>query len=314
MRQKWDSGLIVRTIRGLYDAGEDVSYKSMLRRNQPLVLAARFHFKGGYREAVETAGIDYDAIKRCPRWTAAKVIRTIRDAARRGLPLNRDAVTRRKDELGRAAMAAVRERLFGSWNDALFAAGLDPQQVVRRRPWSRISVLHALSTRQRQGLALNGSAIQKEIPSLYFAAVRHFGSYDEALRAAAIDPQQVRRVQRWSRTRINQRLREIQREHGWAGHALLKLLDPGLLSAVRRAYGTYTAAAGQLRLRTRRPLDARQYRLFAETQEVTQEVTQETPDGGDAPRRVPDLHAERARRVRRMPADEPQASLFGIAG
>ena len=260
-RQKWDSGLVARTIRQLFEQGEDVSYGKMVKSHQPLVLAARSYF-GSYKKAVETAGIDYAAIRLRPKWTAVKVIQLVRDAAENGTALNHRAVFDRGDDLGKAAIAASRDRLFGSWSDALFAAGLNPADIARQKKWSANTVLHVLSARRTLGQPLNGAAVQKEVPSLYMAAMRFFGNYDAALTAAAMNPDEIRRIKRWTRARVVRGLREFQSRHGWISYRSLHRGDESLLSATRRFFGTFTAAAEQLRLNTKRPADDRQGWLF----------------------------------------------------
>jgi len=268
IRQKWDSGLVARTIRQLHEQGVDVSYGSMVKSHQALVLAAR-HYFGSYKLAVETAGIDYASIRLRPKWTAVKVIKMVRDAAETGVPLNHRAVFDRGDDLGKAAIAAARSRLFGSWDDALFAAGLDPDKIARQKKWSANTVLHVLSARRALNQPLNGAAVQKEIPSLYMAASRWFGSYDKALSAAAIDLDHIRLVKKWTRARVVRGLREFQSRHGWISYRTLQRGDEPLLSATRRFFGTFTRAAEELRLKTARPADDFQGWLFTKPEANT---------------------------------------------
>jgi len=268
-RQKWDSGLVARTIRQLHEQGVDVSYGSMVKSHQPVVLAAR-HYFGSYKLAVETAGIDYASIRLRPKWTAVKVIKMVRDAAETGVALNHRAVFDRGDDLGKAAIAASRTRLFGSWDDTLFAAGLDPKKIARQKKWSANTVLHVLSARRSLNQPLNGAAVQKEIPSLYMAAVRWFGSYDQALAAAAINPDQVRLIKKWTRARVVRGLREFQTLHGWISYRSLHRADEALLSATRRFFGTFTQAAGELRLKTTQPAEDRQGWLFLKPEPAVQ--------------------------------------------
>ena len=90
----------------LYKQKKDLSYNAMTRRMQPLVSAAAYHF-GSYRKAVERAGIDYAAVTRRPRWTRQMIIGLIKDARRSGDDLHWSAVTKRRDELGKAAFASL---------------------------------------------------------------------------------------------------------------------------------------------------------------------------------------------------------------
>src|SRR5437588_11315244 len=123
-RIAWDKERIVHTLRQLHKRGEDLSYNKLAKRHQSLVSAAAYHF-GSYRAAVERAGIDYAAVTRRPRWNKQLIITQIKQARRNGQDLHWSAVTKRRDELGMAAIASLQARLFGRWDRALQAAGLD---------------------------------------------------------------------------------------------------------------------------------------------------------------------------------------------
>src|SRR5436305_1303089 len=183
----WDKDQIVRELRKLHRAGADLSYNALAKQKQSLVSAAAYHF-GSYRKAVERAGVDYADVIRRPRWDKPSIIRLIKEGKRRGEDLHWSAVTKRRDELAKAAFASLQPRLFGSWDRALHAAGLDADEVNRYRKWDRDSVVYELRSRVSDGEALNSGAIQRDDSGLHAAAVRHFGSYDTALRAAKVDP------------------------------------------------------------------------------------------------------------------------------
>jgi hypothetical protein len=62
------------------------------------------------------------------RWSRRAVLTAIADRRGRGRPLHYSAVVAEDEPLLGAA-----RRLFGSWNDALRAAGLDPEKVRNLR-------------------------------------------------------------------------------------------------------------------------------------------------------------------------------------
>lgn len=189
---KWTKPAIVKRLRQLHRGGADLSYNAMTRRHQAVVSAAAYHF-GSYRAAVLKAGIDYAEVTRRPRWTRQRIIRLIKQARRREEDLHWSAVVRRRDDLGRAAFAALQKRLFGSWARALHAAGLDADEIGLYRSWCKHTVVWELRARRADGEALNSGALQAEDPALHAAAVRHFGSYDRALRGARLNPADHRR-------------------------------------------------------------------------------------------------------------------------
>lgn len=237
----WDRQRIVHKLKQLHRAGKNLSYNAMARSNQPLLSAAAYHF-GSYRKAIESAGIDYAQITRRPRWTRQSIIQLIKISRRKGEDLNWASVTRRRDELGKAAFASLQPRLFGTWDRALHAAGLDAEDVSCYRSWSRNDILFNLRELHQAGEPLNSGAIQSEDPGLHAAAVRYFGSYDAALRAAKINPDSVRRRQTWTPGRIKATLRSIGRRKRVISSSKIRRDHPALYGAAIRHFGSFAKA------------------------------------------------------------------------
>jgi len=239
-RLSWDKPEILQTLKKLHKDGKDLSYTQLAKRMQPLVSAAAYHF-GSYRAAVEKAGIDYADVVRRPRWTKQHIIKLIKQAKREGDDLHWSAVTKRGDELGRAAFASLQKRLFGSWDRALHGAGLDADEISQYRKWDKNGIIFELKGRFREKEPLNSGAVQKDDPGLHAAAVRHFGSYDSALRAAKVDPAKIRRRQRWSKEEVNKQLKAFSRKHD-VTDAALRQHAPALYGAVLRFYKSVAGA------------------------------------------------------------------------
>jgi hypothetical protein len=238
---RWTKDEIVKAVKKFYAQGKDLSYNAMARRQQALVSAAAYHF-GSYRKAVERAGVDYAEVTRRPRWTKPKIIALIKGGKRAGHDLHWSAVTRRRDELGRAAFASLQPRLFGSWDKALTAAGLDADDVNRYRKWDRANILFELKGRHKDRTPLNSGAIQRDDPGLHAAAVRHFGGYDAALKAAKIDPAAVRERRRWDASQVTKALKAAKRAGDKLSDSAVRKQHPALYGAAVRLFGSFTAA------------------------------------------------------------------------
>jgi len=142
---------------------------------QSLVSASAYHF-GSYRIAVEQRGSTTRQVARRPRWSKTVIIKLIKEARRADRELHWSAVCKRRDDLGRAAFAALQPRLFGSWDRALHAAGLDADDINQYRKWTKDTVVTELRARHRESMPLNSGAIQKDDPGLHAArgsAFRH---------------------------------------------------------------------------------------------------------------------------------------------
>lgn len=238
---RWTKDEIVKAVKKLHAQRRDLSYNAMARRQQALVSAAAYHF-GSYRKAVERAGVDYAEVTRRPRWTKQRIIALIKGSRRDGHDLHWSAVTKRRDELGRAAFASLQPRLFGSWDRALTAAGLDADDVNRYRKWDRETILFELKARHKDREPLNSGAIQRDDPGLHAAAVRHFGAYDAALRAGKIDPDRVRRRRRWDKAEVTRSLKAAKRAGKKLSDSAVRKDQPALYGAAVRLFGTFTAA------------------------------------------------------------------------
>lgn len=237
----WTREKILRSLRRLHKSGADLSYNALAKRNQKLLSAAAYHFSS-YPRAVERAGIDYAECARRPRWTKASIIALIKHAKRHGEDLHWTAVVKRDDELARAAFASLQPRLFGKWVRALRAAGIDADDVGLYRTWDADAIVSALRDRRRKDRSMNSGDVQKDDPALHAAALRHFASFDAALRAAHIDPMQVRRRRSWDRASVVRGLRLASRRQANLSDSFLRKSDPALFGAARRVYGSLARA------------------------------------------------------------------------
>ena len=250
----WNKEHIIAALRKLHRAGAQMSYNALAKKKQSLVSAAAYHF-GSYRKAVERAGIDYAEVTRRPRWAKSAIIALIKNARRNGEDLHWSAVTSRTDELAKAAFASLQPRLFGSWDRALHAAGLDADEVNRYRKWTKNTIAFELRQRGRDHEPLNSGAIQREDPGLHAAAVRHFSSYDAALRAAKIDPEKVRERRSWAKEDVIRGLKNMNRSNRALSDTVVRREHPALYGASVRLFGSFTAAraAAGIKWKSRKP-------------------------------------------------------------
>jgi len=242
---KWDRTSILREIRKAHREGLELSYNATARRNQALISACNYHYKG-YRAAVEMAGLNYAQIIRKPWWTPPWVIRTIRQAKRAGEDLSWRVVSRRRDAMGHCAIAAVRPRLFGSWDKALEASGVDSEKVRRYQGWAKDRCLSVLRKRSKDGEPVNSASIQHDIPGLYGAIIRHFGTFDAALVEAGVDPTLVRQRRVWTPAEVLRQLAMFRDTHGDVTPTLLRKHDYSLQKAVVATFGSVDAAFKRL--------------------------------------------------------------------
>lgn len=132
--KSWTRERIVARIKELHAQGVDLSWRNVcLHVDAQLAAAAtkKSHF-GSWREALESAGLDYDSIRRYREWDDERILQQVRDLHRGGRGLN--AKTMEQEDI--ALITAARRR-FDSWHKALTAAGLDYKKIVQRAPFKR---------------------------------------------------------------------------------------------------------------------------------------------------------------------------------
>ena len=124
MKQKWSKEKIVETIKELKKQNIDISASNISKNHIPLFTAAcsRRYFSS-WSNAVKAAGIDYEQIleagkarrrKKLTKWSKEQVLEAVRKAESQNL------LTTYRDRL---ALYSAARREFGSWKQALEAAG-----------------------------------------------------------------------------------------------------------------------------------------------------------------------------------------------
>lgn len=180
----WDRQAVIRRIQQRAAEGLPL-YMGIVEKTECTLPSAALRCFSSWGEALEAAGIDPTLwCKRVPTWTRERVIDTIRTIHARGEPVNHAAL--RRNSVTRAAIV-----FFGSWDEALRAAGLDPSDIRRRAPWKPAEVLQEIRRKARAGEPLNARDVAPH--SLRSRGTLFFGSWDAALVAAGLDPAGVRR-------------------------------------------------------------------------------------------------------------------------
>jgi len=133
--------------------------------------------EGTLQRISESVGAHYE--RRGQRWSPARVRDALRALRAQGKPVNARAVV-----LSHKALYEAAYSLFGSWDHVLKEAGIIPDDVRRRRNWSKEGVLEEIRKRTDSGELFYGSRFCRRHPVLVSAASAVFGSWREALRQA----------------------------------------------------------------------------------------------------------------------------------
>jgi hypothetical protein len=177
-RSKWTRGRIIEAIQDRYVRGLPM----IASGDTKLSSTAMTHF-GSWRAALPAAGLDIgDIPPPRRRWTRQTVIDEVNRLHASGMGLVNVATTH-------SSLACAAYRYFGSWNNAVAAAGLTPirpTQPRRRQRWSKDRVVRGIRALRRRSVPLNAKS--PGVRRLVNAAYRHFGSWRQALACAEIAP------------------------------------------------------------------------------------------------------------------------------
>jgi ribosomal protein L37E len=144
---------------------------------------------GSWRKALSEAGIDPDAVSAWKYRAPDAVLGAIRGRIAAGVPHGAKHVL--KGENADTSLYAASVRHFGGWVNALKAIGISYRPPRRKALYAtRDAVLDAIRKRHGAGQALTGVGVRTGEGadwSLYGAADRLFGSWADAVHAAAPD-------------------------------------------------------------------------------------------------------------------------------
>lgn len=107
---------------------------------------------------------------------------------------------------------AAAEREFGSWKDAIEAAGLDYSTIRKYRSWTRQAVIEEIKKCAANGESLNSQFAQNNKKPLYMAAVKRFRSWGQAVRLAGIDYDKVRLRRSMTKAQIKREILDLFRQ------------------------------------------------------------------------------------------------------
>lgn len=131
------------------------------------------------------------------KWTREKIIREILRRESEGMALDLGG----DDPVGSSLYQAA-SRVFGSWCNAVVAAGISPDKARAHEYWPPARVLSGIRSLARRKRPLRPTELKRRYRALLNAARRCFGSWRKAVVAAGIDPARLRPSATWTKERI----------------------------------------------------------------------------------------------------------------
>ncbi len=133
-----------------------------------------------------------------------------------------------------AALALAARRMFGGWDAALRAAGIDPREHRFTKTWDLDRLVAAIRGHARTGHAVSSSWVMEHDPALHRAAIRLLGNWTSAIRAAGLDVRAHRVPKRWTLDHV---VEWVRRTHAESGDVRSSHAPAGALERVRGEVG-----------------------------------------------------------------------------
>ena len=140
------------------------------------------------------------------KWTGDMIIRHITSSKGRE-PLNSHYYATTHSDVYAAA-----ERLFGSWENAIEACGLNYKDIKKYQTWSKERVIAEIKAAQAAGTQLGSQYTQNHNKPLYMAAIKRYKSWSNALRKASINPKKVRLRRLMTNDEVKMEIKELYRK------------------------------------------------------------------------------------------------------
>lgn len=244
----WSKEKISEQLRELYKKRLFTDIRALSQKYPALYWACCRHFGGGLA-AIQAAGIDYEVLlgEHPRRWNKTRIVAEIQRRDRANLTLCLATILREEPKLNRFCYAVLHQ--FGTWSQALKAAGLDPDAVWnRRRKWPRERVIQEIRRRHVEGKLLNTDRMLREDLPLHTAGRRHFGTWKKAVEQAGINYNQYVRggLYGWTRAKTQRALWE-RLVNNRGSRTQVQEESPALYRAAMHYFSTWEGAVRKAR-------------------------------------------------------------------
>ncbi|MDB5265358.1 MAG: hypothetical protein JWM39_71 [Parcubacteria group bacterium] len=243
-RNVWSKEIILEKIAEMVDSGEPLNNASVKETHGSLYTSSITYF-GGWAQALEAAGIPYDSVRLvAPKrsWSKELIVQEILKRKEEGFSLSGTVVQAEDVGLYEAAMSH-----FGKlgWAQARVAAGLPP---IDPRPgiiYDKDVVIVNLRKLHADGVELHFAALRgKPYQNIVTSAIRLFGSYAQALEAAGLDYEDIRKVRRywWTKEKVIEEIQALEKAGVRLSYMAIQVGYPGLTAGATRMFGTWGQA------------------------------------------------------------------------
>lgn len=113
---------------------------------------------------------------------------------------------------------------------------------IRKKYKCQEDVLRRLLQREHEGLSLRVMTVRRDERPLYDASVHYFRSWRDALRAAGMDHESITARRKWTKKRLLQRIRALERQGIAMNLSSVQQVDSSLTGVACRFWGSWDEA------------------------------------------------------------------------
>ena len=216
----------IAAMQKVYEKNGNV-FAKYLQHNYPQLYSQGVWIFGDWDKALQAAGFDPEKMRMQGSWDRQKIIKKLQNMRDRNLPLYARYMLKTH-----AALFSSSRREFGSWNNALRAAGVT-QQVPKNLYKGRLGTLRSLRD------VIETSSKAAIPPVLKSQAAYYFGSLRNALTALKTDE---RLMAGWSKQKIVTTLLRMHKAKESLSPWKARCEIPALASAARNYFGSWRNA------------------------------------------------------------------------
>lgn len=241
----WNSEKVKTELSKFYRKHKKLSLKFVIQRKPSLAAAAVKQF-GSFRKAVEAIGVDYESVHLhfsvLKYKNKEEVRREIRRRHRLGLPINSKTVYKEANSLFYGAQIHFPRP---SWTNALCFAGIDPIDVSPKTYWQRESfLLEEIRKRFDSGLPLYTSYVDRKCVGMYRGAIKVFGSWPKAIKAAGLNWKEVKKPfpRFWTRKTVIAEIKRLEKAGVRLSAKAIQRHHRPLFSSATAVFGSWAEA------------------------------------------------------------------------
>lgn len=214
LNRKWTKKFVIKKIQQRYKENQPLNTTVIIKTDSSLYKHARKYFKS-WEEALRVSGIDPKIAKKGYRkkWSKELVIELIKERVKQGKKVN--ALSLQNDATNRDQVLYRKgTQLFGSWENALEAAGLDPKKITNKKTGFTYWTQKMIDDRFNELCKQTNNDLSpfriKKIDNKFFCVVVHrYKSWENFLKSKGYDYEKIIKIQRWTKEGLIRKGKEL---------------------------------------------------------------------------------------------------------